>query len=229
MSSIILQRRHPMATKIVEFLSEGEIKNNRLPPERELARSLGVTRAGLRAGLEHLEAEGVLWRHVGKGTFFGRRPEEISAGLLDLRKKISPQNLLEVRMMFEPQIVALAAMRASGAELEELEAYAARARTAETVTEYENWDDKFHRCLVAMSKNALLEKVVDFVDGMRNAQVWGTLKAHCASPARRAVYCDQHDSIVKALMARQPAEAKRAMEVHLEEIQRDLLRAPDAG
>lgn len=225
MSSTTLQHRHPMATRIVEYLSGVELKSNRLPPERELAQSLGVTRAGLRAGLDHLEAEGVLWRHVGKGTFFGRRPEEMSAAsLLELHKIISPQNLLEVRMLLEPQIVALAAIRTSGAELDELEGYSERTRAAQTVTEYENWDDKFHRCLVAMAKNALLEKIFEFMDSVKDARVWGKLKAQCSSPERRAAYSDQHDLIVKALIERQPAEAKLAMEAHLGEIQRDLLR-----
>jgi DNA-binding FadR family transcriptional regulator len=212
-----------MAARIVEYLSDANLDGNRLPAERELARSLGVTRAGLRTGLDQLEAEGILWRHVGKGTFFGRRPEETRANFSELRKSISPQDLLEVRMLLEPQIVALAAMRASGEELDELESYMDRAGAAQTVAEYEIWDDQFHLCLVHMSKNALLRKIFEFMDSVKDARVWGKLKEHCASAERRAVYSGQHELIVKSLTDRRPAEAKQAMEVHLQEIQRDLL------
>jgi len=212
-----------MAARIVEYLSDANLDGNRLPAERELARSLGVTRAGLRTGLDQLEAEGILWRHVGKGTFFGRRPEETHANFSELRKSISPQDLLEVRMLLEPQIVALAAMRASGEELDELESYMDRAGAAQTVAEYEIWDDQFHLCLVHMSKNALLRKIFEFMDSVKDARVWGKLKEHCASAERRAVYSGQHELIVKSLTDRRPAEAKQAMEAHLQEIQRDLL------
>lgn len=212
-----------MAARIVEFLSSANLDGNRWPAERDLARSLGVTRAGLRTGLDQLEAEGVLWRHVGKGTFFGRRPEATHSSFSELRKSISPQDLLEVRMLLEPQIAALAAMRASGEELDELESYTDRAGAAQTVSEYEIWDDQFHRCLVHMSKNALLMKMFEFMDSVKDARVWGKLKEHCASAERRAAYSSQHELIVKALVDRRPAEAKQAMEAHLLEIQRDLL------
>ena len=51
--------------------------NSRLPPERELCRALGVTRTAVRNALATLEAEGQLWRHVGKGTFVGTRKPRI--------------------------------------------------------------------------------------------------------------------------------------------------------
>jgi DNA-binding GntR family transcriptional regulator len=50
--------------------------NGRLPPERSLCRELGVNRGALRKALAVLEAEGQIWRHVGRGTFVGTRPAE---------------------------------------------------------------------------------------------------------------------------------------------------------
>jgi DNA-binding GntR family transcriptional regulator len=57
--------------------------NSRLPTERELCRALGVTRTAVRKALATLEAEGQLWRHVGKGTFVGTRPIEDLTDMTD--------------------------------------------------------------------------------------------------------------------------------------------------
>lgn len=48
--------------------------NDRVPPERELCKTLGTTRNQLRKALAGLEAQGRVWRHVGRGTFVGARP-----------------------------------------------------------------------------------------------------------------------------------------------------------
>jgi DNA-binding transcriptional MocR family regulator len=57
------------------YLSRQDISlNSRLPPERELCRELGASRTALRKALAVLEAEGQIWRHVGRGTFIGARP-----------------------------------------------------------------------------------------------------------------------------------------------------------
>ena len=60
--------------KLQRYIEGGQFSDHdRLPPERELATALGLTRTRLRTGLRKLEIQGVVWRHVGKGTFYGRR------------------------------------------------------------------------------------------------------------------------------------------------------------
>ena len=84
----------------------------RLPPERELAVELQVGRSTLRKALEVLEAEGQIWRHVGQGTFVGRRPAPGQTGPLLNLGKVSPKELLDARLILEPAIAACAATTA---------------------------------------------------------------------------------------------------------------------
>lgn len=64
-----------IVTQLRAYLAQAELpEDRRLPPERDLAVALGVTRTELRKALGALEAEGQIWRHVGKGTFLETAP-----------------------------------------------------------------------------------------------------------------------------------------------------------
>jgi len=61
--------------QIKRFIADqGLVHNQKLPPERRFCRQLGVSRVDLRKGLAKMEADGLIWRHVGRGTFIGSRP-----------------------------------------------------------------------------------------------------------------------------------------------------------
>ena len=65
---------------LAEYLSSDRYPlHSRLPPERQLCELLQVSRTALRNGLEELEREGRIWRHVGKGTFVGGRPQSVQS------------------------------------------------------------------------------------------------------------------------------------------------------
>jgi DNA-binding FadR family transcriptional regulator len=113
-----MSRRDDSLEKLTQLLGSGRYPaQSRLPPERELAGLLSVSRSGLREGLEMLEAEGRIWRHVGKGTYVGPRPLEGASGLDLLTSMTSPAEVLEIRLLFEPLIARLAALRATAAEI----------------------------------------------------------------------------------------------------------------
>ena len=81
--------------------------DGRLPPEREFADLLGVSRGDLRKALAKLERNGELWRRVGKGTFFGPKPsdelsvvETVAETVAPLINRSPPKNEnLEIEMM----------------------------------------------------------------------------------------------------------------------------------
>ena len=92
---------------------EASPASGRLPPERELASRLGVSRAELRKALGQLEAEGILSRQVGRGTFLTARSESISDIASRLTLKTSPPAAMQARLLIEPELAALAATMAT--------------------------------------------------------------------------------------------------------------------
>lgn len=66
--------------RLREYIADsGFTHGGRLPPERHLTGELGMSRSTLRRALDALERDGVIWRHVGKGTF-NAHPEDGAGG-----------------------------------------------------------------------------------------------------------------------------------------------------
>ena len=78
----------------------------RLPPERRLVETLGLNRPALRKALAVLEAEGQIWRHVGKGTFVGTRPLNDLGDVAAIARKTNPGEVMRTRVLLEPEVAA---------------------------------------------------------------------------------------------------------------------------
>src|SRR6516165_11592665 len=77
-------RRRPFYRRLVELVDRGVARQEltagfQLPPERELARALAVSRATIVAAYRELEARGLVRAYVGRGTFICARPDPGSA------------------------------------------------------------------------------------------------------------------------------------------------------
>src|SRR6266478_733908 len=103
---------------LAQYLSSDRYPlHSRLPPERQLCELLQVSRTVLRNGLEELEREGRIWRHVGKGTFVGGRPQSVQSCAEALGADTTLSELLEARTLIEPQAAHLAALRSEPSDL----------------------------------------------------------------------------------------------------------------
>ena len=108
----------------------GFAHNDRLPPERSLSGELGVSRAELRKALAALEADGLIWRHVGRGTFIGARPVHNLDDVAFLGQLANPAQVLDARVAIEPELARLAALHAIRADLEAIRICCHRGRAA---------------------------------------------------------------------------------------------------
>lgn len=189
---------------------------DRLPPERELMVSLGLSRTALRKALDALEREGGIWRHVGKGTFIAAAvvsPEH--HGLAELSRKVSPMDMMRARLSLEPAIAREAAIHASEVSIIAIRDARDRAVKAETWDDYEAWDDILHRSIAEATDNALLLALFDQLNQVRRAVAWDTVVRQSTRPPRDHTSFAEHDQIVEAIANRKATEAQDAMRRHL--------------
>lgn len=185
---------------------------DRLPPERELIVRLGMTRTKLRRALEALEREGAIWRHVGKGTFLAA---EGSGRLTELGRQVTPVQMMRARLAIEPALAREAAIGASAEAVTRIRLNRDRAAEAATWDDYEARDDMFHRAIAEATGNVLLLSLFDRLNQVRRAVAWNTVVRKLPRPPANHSSFAEHDRIVSAIEARDPAAAHTAMRDHL--------------
>ncbi len=205
--------------RITEELKPGD----RLPPERELVRMLGVSRSSVRDAIRTLELMGLLEPRQGIGTLVchpGATPANpLAAALLEKRKMVA--ELLDVRRMIEPPLASRAAVHASRDEIAAMEDILVRqeAKVHQGELGIEE-DSEFHYSIALASGNSVVLKVVDVLMDLlretreRSLQVEGRQEKSLAG----------HRRILAALKRGDAAAAEAAMRRHLSEIEEIVLK-----
>jgi DNA-binding FadR family transcriptional regulator len=201
----------------------------RLPSERDLARRFKVNRNTLRKALATLEAEGLIWRHIGRGTFVGARPARSGLEVEQLTRSASPMEIVEARMTVEPQLARLAAARASLEEIEEMQLCVRRGASAEDIPTFERWDSPLHRAIAKASHNRLLLMLFEALDTTRDGPAWGRAKEATLTAAAKRQYLGEHEGIVQAILDRDGSTAERRMRDHLGHLRRDFAEFSGLG
>ena len=212
-------------TQLRAWLAQRELpEGGRLPPERELCDLLGVSRGELRKALARLEADGELWRHVGKGTFRGLRPAAGIDAVPEIAARSNPREVMRARLLFEPMLAQEAALNATSADLEDLRRCVSASREARSWRQYESCDNRLHHAVAVASGNTVLRALFDQLNAVRRAVVWGRRRDDSDRPPRDHHSFAEHDRIVAAIAERDPDAAARAMHLHLKSVEANLLR-----
>src|SRR5918993_6127409 len=201
-----------VVTQLRAYLAQATFpEDGRLPPELDLSAALGVTRTELRKALGTLEAEGQIWRHVGKGTFRGNRPTDSLADIAALAKRTNPAELMRARLIIEPEIARAAALTATPMHLAEMRTCHVRAREAATWRQYESWDNRLHRTVAEAAQNIPLLGLFDTLNALRRAVTWGRLRSNPVKPRPDHHSFAEHEAIVDAIANRDMNGAAAAM------------------
>jgi DNA-binding FadR family transcriptional regulator len=206
---------------------------DRLPAERDMAQSLGVSRPTVREALVALELQGLVEVRTGAGVYVkATAPEPVAIVQDDRDPGPSPFDIIDARIVVEGEMAAIAAASIKAVELAGLqeaifimEADIKYGR--QHVASEADGDFLFHSRIAAVSGNSVLKSMVEQLwEGMRRP----IFKAICSrvrlsENALRALR--DHRTIYQAIKAGDRDESKKAMCRHLDQVKRVLLQNDD--
>lgn len=199
----------------------------RLPPERRLATMFKVSRNSVREAIKSLEHQGILVSRPGAGTFITQNCRTHFAAVLGevfARERGRLEDIFELRMLLEPEIAHLAALRVDGPTLDLLcDLVASHEQALASDQPAREIDQRFHDTIASATANhaiiRLMEQVRDLVRDSRDEGL--------QSPERKFMSLNGHKKILDALLRREPDSAREAMAEHLR-ITRGLVFTPNS-
>lgn len=210
---------------LLDELRSGRLHGGeRLPAERDLSEKWGIGRTVVRRVLAELRTKGLITQAVGSGTYVSPDASERlrATTTQDSAMEISPAELMEARILFEPVIMELVVRHATSIDFVKMEECCTRAEAATTLDEFERWDGALHQAIADATHNNFARSMFHLMNSVRERGDWGMLKKRSVTAERRAVYEREHRGLVQALKKRDIAPAREIMASHLAQVQRNM-------
>jgi len=219
---------HSIRSRIVSGeLREGE----RLPTEQQLADRYGVSRNVVRESIRVLATDGLVRVRQGSGTYITNTTSQALGDSLELALAVGARaddlrHLIEIREIIEPAVAALAAQRATPADLESLaKEVAAMDKGLPDIRLFIESDHRFHLAIAKATQNhmvcLLLYPIVDLLNEQR--------KKVSKVPGSAQIAQQFHHRILNAIKSKNPTEAADAMRAHLQHVSGVLMNFPTSG
>lgn len=217
-----------IADEILEYSQkQGLAAGDKLPPERELAKHFKVSRSVVREAIIALEISGYLEVKPNSGAQLLQRSEQ-SDNFHDF--DIGAFELLEARVLIEPETARLAAAHASPEDVEEMSSALEQIRRHEVNSELsEKADRRFHIAIARSSKNSALSSIVEYLwDVRENSKFCNEILRQSFEAAGPDPRFEEHTAVFKAIQDKNPEAAKAAMHTHLTRVLMHLLKTTEA-
>ncbi len=217
-----------VVNEIENLIIEGQLQpETKLPPERELAEQLGVSRTVVREAVRILVTKGLLETRPGVGTLVRQMTREQVVGPLHMllrnhtNGEVSFDQLYQVRSILEVEIAGLAALQATEPEIANLKKVTASMEGAQDDPELlAVYDADFHSALAKMTHNPLLAILVDSIRDLLQEYI-----------ARVTPYLDPrqenlplHRKLLERIEARDEEGSRQAMRENLDQMRRNTER-----
>lgn len=223
MNFATIQRPSTLVEEVSQRLAR-ELRRERadewLPPERELASQLGVSRTVVREATKRLELQGLVEVRHGVGI---RRSENLHKPLNGSLALLIPDEAgrlkqsLEVRLAIEPEVARLAASRITAVQERELRKVHARLELATELPDAVEADIEFHRALARATGNDIFSLLLETLSDLGRESRMATI-SHAG--VKRAI--EHHAAILEAVVRGDEAAAAKAMRHHIEVAIQDL-------
>ncbi len=219
--------------QIYALVRSGDLSpGDRLPPERELALQLGVSRPSVREAMRLMDTKGLVVVRPGAGTFITEDDADTIArsfSSLLADDTGAARDVFEMRLLLEPHVVSLAAERAGESDIrrmsEILDAQESEITAGRTGVEF---DMEFHSTIAAAAKNAALVAVMHAISDILSESREDSM----LSSDRSRLSLQSHRQILEAIKQRAPQRAEESMRSHIADIDRevhDLSSSRDKG
>jgi len=198
------------------LIENGSLRpGDKIPPEREFARQLNVSRASLRTGIGYLAAMGVMKVKHGVGTFVADGPAAFgkdSVSMIGALHGFQSWQMFEARLLIESNLAALAAERGTEEHFTALaEEVAEIFASLESPAEFLIHDVLFHRTVAQASGNPILAALMETITSALYDRRRKTVER--AIDLRESA--EMHRELFRAIRSRNQEEARRLMEQHL--------------
>ncbi|WP_033791121.1 FCD domain-containing protein [Pantoea septica] len=205
---------------------------SRMPPERQLAETFGVSRTIVREALLMLELEGTVDIRQGSGVYVmcipsARDGEEEAF----FTSEVGPFEMLQARQLLESNIAAFAARMATKADIENLRRTLEQEQRAIALNDTGQDNDKlFHLLLAGATQNQmLLETVTNMWRHQETSPLWLQLRPQFETKSWRLKWLSDHQNLLAALRRRDVMGSWQAMWQHIENEKKTLLELSDAN
>jgi len=213
-----------IADRIGALIARGDYPPGaRLPPERDLATQLQVSRTSVREALIALELGGLIDIRMGSGIYVRDSAGTAPRYVVGNDEATGPFEQLRARWLIEGETAALAAKNAGSADV------AALRKLSGQLTEYlphsrDVPDRMFHVRIAEASGNSVLALVVAFLWEQRKGPLWAQIEMHFHTPELLQQSVQDHEAIIRAISAHDAPGARRAMRAHLNRVSREFAR-----
>jgi len=188
-----------------------------LPPERELAKQLGVSRSSIREALIALEITGWVEIRTGNGVYvMNPLPQSEDT---PVEEEFSLKALIQARQVYEAMTAELAARNGSDdqrAELQEITQDLIQLHVNDE--KFLREDKRFHLLIAEMTGNEVLRDMMEYLWNKRKSSRFVRLESHYAESDFPREMNQDHEDIARAIIARDAIQARACMERHLQHV-----------
>lgn len=202
------------ADQLIKLILDKNMQpGDKLPTEAELMNLLGVGRSTVREAIRRLVTRNILEVRQGSGTFMSDKrgiPEDpLGVTLMGDELKVALQ-LSDLRLTLEPEFAAIAAMKATKAQIDKLVECCERVEACiQRGENYRKEDIAFHHCIAECSGNHVLENIIPVISSSVRISIQKTEDVY------REYTFEEHRRILAAILRKDPIGARFCMAAHL--------------
>ena len=218
-----------VAHRLLEMVKTGILKSgDQLPPERELAVSLNVSRPSVREAIRGLSILGVVRTRQGGGAYISELDAESLLGPIQFFLSLEDMNIRELydaRSLIESDVARRAAEHITDEELQQLQQLLDEQKTIDDALAFRMSDFAFHETIWKAACNAFLKRIGESLNVLglefrkRASETGGVLEQSVRD----------HKRLLEALKARDPDAAAAAAACHMRNVYKSTIAQNKSG